>query len=59
MIITEKTRQATEQYLATRTDPSPALFIGFQLANRRLRSLAGSETIPAIAVLLDTLRSGG
>ena len=33
-VITEKARQAMEQYLEARTDPSPALFIGFQPAKK-------------------------
>jgi integrase/recombinase XerD len=32
--VTEKARQAVDDYLAARTDPSPALFIGFQPAMR-------------------------
>ena len=32
--ITEKARAAMEDYLAARTDPSPALFIGFQPARK-------------------------
>lgn len=34
VVITEKARQAMEQYLEARTDPSPALFIGFQPARK-------------------------
>jgi len=34
VLITEKARQAMEQYLGARTDPSPALFIGFQPARK-------------------------
>jgi site-specific recombinase XerD len=34
VVITEKARQAMEQYLEVRTDPSPALFIGFQPAKK-------------------------
>lgn len=34
VFITEKALQAMEQYLSARTDPSPALFIGFQPARR-------------------------
>jgi site-specific recombinase XerC len=34
VVITEKARQAIEQYLEARTDPSPALFIGFQPAKK-------------------------
>ncbi len=33
-LITEKARQAVEDYLEARTDPSPALFIGFQPARK-------------------------
>jgi site-specific recombinase XerD len=36
VLITEKARQAMEDYLAARTDPSPALFIGFQPARKNL-----------------------
>ena len=32
--VTEKARQAMEAYLGARTDPSPALFIGFQPARK-------------------------
>jgi integrase/recombinase XerD len=32
--VTEKARAAVEDYLASRTDPSPALFIGFQPAKK-------------------------
>ena len=34
VFITEKARQAMEDYLEARTDPSPALFIGFQPARK-------------------------
>jgi site-specific recombinase XerD len=34
VLITEKARQAMEDYLGARTDPSPALFIGFQPARK-------------------------
>jgi integrase/recombinase XerD len=34
VLITEKARQAVDDYLAARTDPSPALFIGFQPARK-------------------------
>lgn len=34
VLITERARQAMEDYLAARTDPSPALFIGFQAASK-------------------------
>ena len=34
VLITEKARQAVEGYLAARTDPSPALFTGFQPATK-------------------------
>lgn len=36
VLITEKARRAMEDYLAARTDPSPALFIGFQPARKNL-----------------------
>lgn len=35
--ITEKAKEAMEQYLAARQDPSPALFIGFQPARKDSR----------------------
>lgn len=38
VVITEKARQAMEQYLEARTDPSPALFIGFQPAKKNSAS---------------------
>ena len=34
VVITEKAREAMEDYLGARTDPSPALFIGFQPARK-------------------------
>jgi len=34
VVITEKARQAMQQYLEARTDPSPALFTGFQPAKK-------------------------
>lgn len=40
VLITGKARQAVEQYLGARTDPSPALFIGFQPA---MRNSAGNR----------------
>jgi site-specific recombinase XerD len=34
VFVTEKARQAMEDYIEARTDPSPALFIGFQPARK-------------------------
>jgi site-specific recombinase XerC len=42
--VTEKARQAVEEYLAARDDPSPALFIGFQPATRGTRETRSRRT---------------
>ena len=51
--VTEKARQAIEDYLQARTDPSPALFIGFQPA--RKNSVGNRLTVQGANHICDQL----
>jgi site-specific recombinase XerD len=61
VLITEKARQAVEDYLEARTDPSPALFIGFQPARKnavdnRLTVQGANHICDQLALRLGILR---